>query len=123
MYRKLTKKQIKELSDQGITYVFEKKSKNIHNKFDSFLRNKYNLTHDQYIELLKIQNYVCAICGGVTKDKRLSVDHCHSTLWVRGLLCQSCNLGLGNFRDNPESLRRAADYLESFLSRKKTFVI
>jgi hypothetical protein len=39
-------------------------------------------------------------------------DHDHKTGLFRGWLCSGCNTGLGMFRDNPESLRRAALYLE-----------
>ena len=35
----------------------------------------------------------------------MSVDHCHSGGHVRGLLCNSCNIGLGMFKDNIESLK------------------
>lgn len=68
---------------------------------------KYNLTHEEYDELLK--QTVCLICG---ESGTLNIDHCHTTGKVRGRLCNSCNLGLGRFRDNPELLRRAAKYLE-----------
>jgi hypothetical protein len=43
---------------------------------------------------------------------RLNVDHCHVTGKVRGILCNSCNNGLGRFRDNPDLLLKAADYLQ-----------
>lgn len=51
----------------------------------------------------------CSICGS---QERLAVDHCHSTLKVRGVLCTKCNAGLGMFSDDPERLRKAAAYLE-----------
>jgi len=52
----------------------------------------------------------CDICGSLTR--RLYVDHCHATGSVRGLLCTSCNLGLGLFKDRPGILRVAAAYIE-----------
>jgi hypothetical protein len=51
---------------------------------------------------------VCAIC----KEPGSCVDHDHATGSARGCLCRNCNLGVGNFRDNPARLRAAADYLE-----------
>jgi hypothetical protein len=51
---------------------------------------------------------VCHICR---KETRLTVDHDHSTGVIRGFLCNPCNRGLGDFLDNPESLRRAIAYL------------
>jgi hypothetical protein len=83
----------------------------------------YKLTNEEYEKILKKQNYVCKICGqqetaklkGIIK--KLSVDHCHKSqkkgvLKIRGLLCHHCNQGLGAFRDNPDYLRNAANYLE-----------
>jgi hypothetical protein len=63
-----------------------------------------------YEQLLVAQGGVCAICGKGDKRK-LSVDHCHSTNMVRGLLCNSCNKILGLMSDNPQMLRKMADYL------------
>lgn len=60
----------------------------------------------------------CAICRGLCEIDKLCVDHCHSTLVNRGLLCKPCNIGLGHFADSPERLRRAADYLERTTARK-----
>ena len=51
----------------------------------------------------------CAICGEKTED--IVVDHCHDKNVYRGLLCQLCNRGLGNFKDNTDSLKRAIEYL------------
>ena len=45
--------------------------------------------------------------------KRLAVDHCHKTGKIRGLLCSTCNLMIGNAYDNPEILRSGANYLEA----------
>ena len=61
----------------------------------------------------------CAICGQVEtavsrtgRPKSISVDHDHDTGRIRGVLCDRCNRALGYLRDNPDLLRRAADYLE-----------
>lgn len=73
----------------------------------------YGLTLEKYNEMLTAQNGVCKICS-CKDDSRwgvLSVDHCHSTGKVRGLLCAKCNKGLGQFKDNVELLDKAKSYL------------
>lgn len=83
------------------------------------LDKNYGLTIQQYNELLRSQNGVCAICGkdepsehGRTgKQFRLSVDHCHETGVIRGLLCQKCNRAIGLMNDDPALLRKAISYL------------
>jgi predicted transcriptional regulator len=82
------------------------------------LLSKYGITGQQYRELLAAQGYGCAICSSTDgmlrlgRKLRLNVDHCHVTGKVRGILCNSCNNGLGRFRDNPDLLLKAADYLQ-----------
>lgn len=75
---------------------------------------KYSLSFDDYVQWKEQQEYRCAICGIHEDDltKSLAVDHCHESLEVRGLLCHMCNIGIGNFRDDPERLEAAARYLE-----------
>ncbi len=46
-------------------------------------------------------------------SKGLCVDHDHKTGEIRGLLCDSCNNGLGRFKDNPEILASALSYLQN----------
>jgi hypothetical protein len=64
--------------------------------------------------MYKQQDGKCLICGATESihGHRLAVDHCHTTLKIRGLLCKSCNVGLGNFYEKPELLRNAAKYIE-----------
>ena len=69
------------------------------------------MTPEDYDAMLARQNGVCAICK--TGGCKLIIDHSHKTNAVRGLLCNACNLGLGNFGDDPGSLRMAADYAEA----------
>ncbi len=84
---------------------------------DRKLQIKYGITLDEYEARLVSQNYGCAICGvsehgGTKYMTRWAVDHDHVTGRVRGLLCHSCNLGLGKFKDSAQVLRRAAEYVE-----------
>lgn len=83
------------------------------------LRKSYGINLAEYNALLESQNFVCAICGNPEIDicnkkgavRNLAVDHCHTTGKIRGLLCRGCNQGLGNFRDNPKFLTKAATYI------------
>jgi len=85
---------------------------------DGHLKRSYGITQAQYEEMLAEQGGGCAICGtdvfGDNQHGSMSaaVDHDHDTGVVRGLLCRECNTTLGRMKDNPELLRRAADYIE-----------
>jgi len=80
------------------------------------LRIKFGIGHDDYIALLNSQNGGCAICGASdpadNHSNYLSIDHVHGTNRIRGLLCPSCNKGLGFFADNSSRLRAAAKYID-----------
>lgn len=82
---------------------------------DDILRYLYGLSVEDYQARLDAQGGVCAVCGTDKPGGKgaFHVDHCHTGGHVRGLLCHHCNLGLGNFKDDPERLRRAAAYLEA----------
>ncbi len=79
---------------------------------DKYLK-RYGITHDDYKKMLAAQGGVCAICKGEETKRwtHFSVDHNHETGEVRGLLCHTCNTGLGQFQDSPEMLAEAANYL------------
>ena len=79
--------------------------------FASRLKRDYGITPEEYAAMFKRQKGRCAICRKKFRY-RLGVDHCPGRHIIRGLLCLPCNLGLGNFRDRPALLRRAAKYLE-----------
>lgn len=74
------------------------------------LMARYGLTHDDIEAMLDTQKGECPICF---KDIRKcwNVDHNHETGKVRKLLCPNCNKALGLFRDDPEVVARAAQYL------------
>lgn len=72
---------------------------------DAFLRRSYGITLVDYSEMLKAQGGLCGICKRSESHKSngrpraLSVDHCHNTGVVRGLLCRSCNSAIGRVGD------------------------
>jgi hypothetical protein len=75
------------------------------------LKQRYGII-DGGRQLLLEQGGVCAICGDARSNESLEVDHNHVTGHVRGWLCHRCNVGVGCFKDNPEMLHKAAEYLE-----------
>lgn len=83
------------------------------------LKKLFGLTYDEYLSMKEAQHNLCLICNKPESDidkrtmipKELAVDHCHITGKVRGLLCKTCNLGLGYFNDNPKLLEQALNYL------------
>ena len=68
------------------------------------------LTPEDIENIRTLQNNLCAICGSPDPT---DLDHCHTTGKVRWLLCNHCNRGLGDFRDNPEWLEKAASLLKA----------
>lgn len=74
----------------------------------------YGLTLEQFASMQSDQKGLCLICDNPFGDnpKNMHIDHCHSTGKVRGLLCHSCNIGLGKFKDDPELLTKAIEYLK-----------
>ena len=80
---------------------------------DYQLNKRYGITLQEYDDLLRSQGGGCAICGSEDSgwDGRFSVDHNHDTGEVRALLCNSCNRGLGFFKDSPDVLQSAKEYL------------
>jgi hypothetical protein len=80
---------------------------------DKALLLTYGIGIEKYNALLVAQGNCCAICGVDEKQlkRKLDVDHSHNTKQVRGLLCTSCNQGLGRFKDNTTYLASAIEYL------------
>lgn len=71
---------------------------------------KYGLTVAELDNMLVKQSGLCAICENPLNAK-YCVDHCHKTGKTRGLLCYSCNSGIGLLQDDPNILQAAIDYL------------
>ncbi|HXA62906.1 MAG TPA: endonuclease VII domain-containing protein, partial [Streptosporangiaceae bacterium] len=79
------------------------------------LWRRYGLDGEGLERILTVQKGLCAICSHATAEH---IDHDHKTTAVRGVLCPECNTGMGQLRDDPNSLRRAADYIEGLLIRE-----
>lgn len=73
-------------------------------------KKRYGVDDSEYQRLLAKQNGLCAICAK-TCSRQLALDHDHTTGNIRGLLCNSCNRGLGYFKDNHILLNNAKNYL------------
>lgn len=78
---------------------------------------RYRLTQADYDSFVKRQRNRCAVCkttkvgGPPTRSGYWHIDHDHVTGQVRGLLCARCNLGIGNFEDDPDLLGAACRYV------------
>ena len=76
------------------------------------LREQYGMTEQNYEEMYRYQNGVCAICSKPNLNgTKLHVDHDHATNKVRSLLCQHCNMVLGHSKESVDVLLSAADYI------------
>jgi hypothetical protein len=76
------------------------------------LKLRYDVSLQEFNRMLGLQNGRCAICGKVPDEGRSpALDHDHETGEARGILCHHCNAGLGHFREDPDIMRKAAEYL------------
>jgi len=112
--------------DDRVAYYREHRRIYKTNYSDKDLQRKYGISLLDYSQMFLAQNGKCAICGstdGGNRDgeqKAFAVDHDHRTGKVRGLLCESCNQGIGKLKDDPKVLRLAAEYLEKDLGTSVT---
>lgn len=85
------------------------------------LKYVYGFSIEEYKHLVKTQKNKCAICKKyetlvdyrTNKIRDLSVDHCHKTNGIRGLLCSKCNMAIGLLEDNIKLLENAIKYLKN----------
>lgn len=110
--------------DMCVAHSYNKRK--IHQSRDEYARwwhikRKYNMEQDEFYLYWVAQKGKCFICGidmTAPKKKRgqdltsVSVDHCHTTGKVRGLLCSGCNKGIGLLKDDIQILKNAIKYLE-----------
>jgi len=98
----LVLKQGKQLDYKNNKDVYKSRAMNRH--FES----AYGLTSQQVQDLKDKQKGLCALCE---TRQAISVDHCHRTGKVRGILCRQCNTGIGQLDDDPKLLEKAVEYL------------
>ena len=83
---------------------------------NSGLKIRYGIDLTQYEKLLEEQKGKCKICGttkpGRKGIKRFSIDHCHKTNKIRGLLCMPCNTAIGLLKEDPNLFDAAKQYLK-----------
>jgi hypothetical protein len=73
---------------------------------------RYGITQEDFDRMLSDQNNMCKICKNEFKStKDTHIDHCHNSSVVRGLLCNNCNMALGQFGDNTDIMNNAIKYL------------
>lgn len=72
---------------------------------------QYGIEHHEFASLVTRQAGLCAICELKMKPGHTCVDHDHLTGEVRGLLCRTCNIGIGHLRDSPTLITSALEYV------------
>jgi len=77
-------------------------------KTDHQTKKRYGVSAEEYKKAMA-ESSSCVLCDS---QENLCYDHCHTTMKFRGVLCRKCNTALGLFKDNPELLRKAAEYVE-----------
>jgi hypothetical protein len=110
-----------EVNERAREYYRKRKASNpesIKNTaFKCSLKLKYGLTVEAYNSMVVAQENKCSICKRTpdeakSKNKRLSIDHCHKTGLVRALLCQACNSSVGLLGDDPSRVLAVYEYLK-----------
>lgn len=80
---------------------------------DKALKKNYNITIEQFNDMLKAQDEKCVTCSvDISRKGHSNVDHCHSTQKVRGILCPNCNKALGMVGDSIAILQSLVAYLQ-----------
>ena len=114
--------------DKRNTYSRAYHKKHRERDLETYLLRKYGITRARFDDLLNTQDHKCPICGcllildGPNTKNKFQVDHDHSCCpsetscgkCIRGVLCGSCNRGLGLFQDSSVTLGNALRYLSQY---------
>ena len=118
LWQKENKERVNEKNRKWVANNYEKKYSNSKN---SKLLKEYGITLEEYYKISESQNNKCKICNKEeTRESKgikwkLSVDHCHKTGKIRGLLCGKCNVGLAKFEEEERQFLNAIKYLKGEL--------
>lgn len=96
--------------EQKLQYSKQYRKQNKDRARDNQLKRLYGITLQEYNQLLLQQNNCCGLCG-IEPIKVPVVDHDHTSLKVRGIICQGCNIIVGFFEARPEAFARITNYL------------
>tara|TARA_X000000368_G_C22663084_1_gene550524 strand:+ start:144 stop:602 length:459 start_codon:yes stop_codon:yes gene_type:complete len=105
-----------ECKECTIKRIKKKDRTHPHIKREQHLKRRYGISLQEYTEMLDRQGNCCATCGSKEpggKWKSFAVDHDHKTGKVRGMLCKSCNIALGEVDDSLTTLKRMIEYLSA----------
>lgn len=108
-------------------YAKEYRKLNSRKVRDAAYKKAFGISIDEYEAIAERQGNRCAICGEketavnpkTGKVNSLSVDHCHTTGCVRGLLCSKCNTAIGLMRESEEIFSKATRYLAYHKNRRR----
>ncbi len=111
--------RVKAYRDRNKSKINERKRKRGRQNWLAESCRKFGITPSTLEALEKWQDGKCAICRTPFTFGKPTVDHCHRTGRVRGLLCFHCNTGIGQLRDDPKLIRKAIRYLSGSGSRRQ----
>jgi hypothetical protein len=107
-------------SARAMKWFADNKDRTDENRRRWHIKKRYGISIEEFDAILAQQGGVCAICGqdepdahGRTGTKfKLSIDHCHDSNEIRGILCNRCNRAIGLLNDDVDLLKKAIEYLE-----------
>jgi hypothetical protein len=74
---------------------------------------RYGITPEIYQATFLAQGSCCASCKSTEPYGKGTwhIDHDHKTNRFRGILCYRCNVGIGIFQENKDTMLKAIEYL------------
>lgn len=106
-------KECTKIENDKACEKYRSSSKGVKMARKRWLKFKYNITPEDYANMLEKQQGLCGICKLEMVEKDICIDHCHKTGKIRGLLHRSCNAALGLFKEDENILRNAINYINS----------